>query len=542
MDVLMNKKNDFFDVIIIGGGINGAAIARDAALRGLKVALFEKKDFGSGTTQYSTRLIHGGLRYLEQFQFGLVFEALQEREHLLKIAPHLVKPLQFVIPEYKQSRRSFWYLELGMIFYDLLSFLKSLPHHTILWNKRKVLGLEKGLNSKWLKGGVAYFDAQVNFPERLCLAHILDAQKHGAVVRNHCEVKRILVEKERVECVEVFDIKNNTQKKYFAKVIVNASGPWVDQTNDLLARHLKKEIGGTKGSHIVVKPWKNAPVCALYVEAVSDKRPIFIVPWRGYILIGTTDIPYDKNLDSVYPTTSEAEYFITETNHLFPTAALNLKKVIHTYAGVRPLPAVRKEAPGDIPRSHIIIDHTSYGVERYFSIISGKITTHRSLAEEVVDQVMKKLGKKGKCVTDEIATDGGEIDNYDNYLKEKVAFWQKRIDLKEDQIRYLIDIFGTNHAKVLQLSLEDKKLQQRISLHHPDIMAEIIYCLQNELVVTLGDFLQRRTGVGSGEGQGLDCVEEIAIFFKEHFNWSTATMKKEIDKYKKEVRELYTLR
>jgi len=543
----MNKKSDVFDLIIIGGGINGAAIARDAALRGLKVALFEKRDFGSGTTQYSTRLIHGGLRYLEQFQFGLVLEALQEREHLLKIAPHFVKPLQFVIPEYERSKRSFWYLELGMIFYDVLSFLKSLPHHTILWNKHKVLSLEGGLDQKGLKGGVAYYDAQVNFPERLCLAHVIDAQHHGALVKNYCEVQRILVDDRQVKGVEVFDITQNRQDTYYAPIVINASGPWVDKTNELLAQHLQKEIGGTKGSHIVVKRWKDAPDCALYVEAFSDGRPIFIVPWRGDMLIGTTDIPYNKNLDCIYPTISEAKYFITETNRLFPSANLNLKKVIHCYAGVRPLPIVRKEAPGDIPRSHIIRDYAFLGVKGYISIISGKITTHRSLAQEAVDLVMRKRGREGKCVTAKVPTFGGDlvkgsIKNYEDYVKYRVVFWQRKIELEEGQIRYLIEMFGTKHEEIIKLALRDNKLQRRVSSYHPDIMAEVEYCLEQELVVTLGDFLQRRTGIGSGEWQGLDCVEKVALVFKEHFKWSDTMMKGAIEEYKKEVRNFYTLR
>ena len=543
----MDQGLEIFDVAIIGGGIAGAAIARDAALRGLRVVLFERASFGSGSSSKSSKLIHGGLRYLRQVRdFGLVFEALQEREYLLKTAPHLVRPLHFLIPNYIHSTRDLWYLRLGMWGYDVLSILKSLPWHSYFKNALAMRLLEPGIETEGLRGGVAYYDGQVNFPERLCLANVLQAEKEGAVVANYTEVVKVLTEGSIVRGVRVRDGLSGKEEEYFAKMVVNASGPWVDMTNELLQKGrelLKSEIGGTKGSHIVVKEWKNAPRRAMYVEAYADRRPIFIIPWRGYMLIGTTDIPYKGNLDQVYPTRKEAEYFILETNRLFPDADLDLKKIISAYAGVRPLPAVRREAPGDIPRSHIIHDYNDLGITGYISIISGKITTNRSLAEEAVNDILKKLGRTGKrCVTRRTALVGGEIANIEKYTREQVVKIEKEFGLEREQAQYLIDMFGTEYEKVLAFCRKDKRLLKRISKYHQDVMAEVHYCVAVEKVKCVGDFLLRRSGIGTGEGQGLDCVEDVATEMGKLLGWDKKRVMQEIKDYKTEVKERYTVR
>ena len=537
-----------FDIIIIGGGINGAAIAREAQTRGLRVILLEKNDFASGTTQYSSRLIHGGLRYLEQFEFGLVFEALQEREYLLKTAPHLVRPLHFLIPNYLHSTRDLWYLRLGMIGYDFLSFLKSLPWHTYWKNANLVKLVEPGIETAQLNGAVAYYDGQVNFPERLCLANILSAQHAGAIVKNYHHVTKILTQNKTVIGVQTQDLLTKQQQTYYASLVINASGPWVDQTNELIKSlgPLSLEIGGTKGSHIVVKPWKSAPRRAIYVEAYHDRRPIFIIPWRKYILIGTTDIPFHGKLETVYPTTKEAQYFLDETNRLFPDAQLTTQKIIHAYAGVRPLPSIRKEAPGDIPRSHIIHDYQQDGITGYLSIISGKITTNRSLAQETINTLQSKLpphiAKKIKrSQTKSTPLFGGSIKNIEQYCKDNLSKIENTYHLDREQAQYLIDMFGTEHQKILAYCEHNKSLNKRISQYHPDILAQIYYCIEHEHVKTLSDFLLRRTGIGSGENQGLDCIQTVAKIMAPKLNWTAQHTKQQIQQYKKEIKIRYTL-
>ncbi|HYK21163.1 MAG TPA: glycerol-3-phosphate dehydrogenase/oxidase [Pyrinomonadaceae bacterium] len=376
------------DVIIIGAGINGAGIARDAAMRGLTVLLIDKADAGSGTTAASTRLIHGGLRYLEHFEFGLVRESLRERETLLKIAPHLVKPLPITIPIYKHNKRGPATIRAGMILYDLLSLGKSLPRHRML-SRAETLKRWPGLNPEDLLGSALYCDAQVEFVEELVLENVLDARKHGAEVLTHAPVTNLLAEGDVVSGAEF----ESEGKSHFArgKVIVNATGPWIDR---LLARapvESPQLIGGTKGSHIVIPPFRVAPANAIYLEAQSDRRPIFIVPWKGNYLIGTTDVRFEGDPDEVRCEMWEIDYLLAETNLAFPQARLTHDSVLFTYSGVRPLPRTNDKEEQSITRRHFIREHPQF--RNLLSIVGGKLTTYRSLAEECVDLVFRKLAR-----------------------------------------------------------------------------------------------------------------------------------------------------
>src|SRR5215211_123257 len=315
-----------FDVIVIGAGINGAGIARDAAMRGLTVLLIDKSDIGSGTTSASTRLIHGGLRYLEHFEFGLVRESLRERETLLKIAPHLVRPLPITIPIYKQSKRGRATVRAGMIAYDLLSVGKSLPRHRML-SRGETLKQSPGLNPDGLLGSALYFDAQVEFAERLVLENVLSTREHGAEVYTYAPVTNLTPSGIEFVC-------EGKKRSAQASVIINASGPWVDYLLD----DAPKLIGGTKGSHIVIAPFSGAPANAIYLEAESDKRPFFIIPWNGNYLIGTTDVRFDNDPDEARSEPWEIDYLLAETNRAFPEARLRREQVLYTYSGVRPLP------------------------------------------------------------------------------------------------------------------------------------------------------------------------------------------------------------
>jgi glycerol-3-phosphate dehydrogenase len=377
------------DVIIIGAGINGAGIARDAAMRGLKVLLIDKADIGSGTTSASTRLIHGGLRYLEHFEFGLVRESLRERETLLKIAPHLVKPLPIAIPIYKGSKRGRATIRAGMILYDLLSLGKSLPRHRML-SRAETLKRLPGLNPEGLLGSAVYFDAQIEFPERLVLANVLAAREHGAEVFTYAPVTNLIVEGDSLLGVEfVTDDGNNHFVQ--TKIVVNAAGPWVDR---VLARaHVESPtlIGGTKGSHIVVPSFPGAPATAIYLEAQSDRRPVFIIPWNGSYLIGTTDVRFEDDPDEVRCEMWEMDYLLAEANLVFPGARLTHDSVLFTYSGVRPLPRTSDKEEQSITRRHFIREHPR--LRNLLSIVGGKLTTYRSLAEECVDLIFRKLGK-----------------------------------------------------------------------------------------------------------------------------------------------------
>jgi glycerol-3-phosphate dehydrogenase len=371
------------DVVIIGGGINGAGIARDAAMRGLNVLLIDKGELGAATTSASTRLIHGGLRYLEHFEFGLVRESLREREILLKIAPDLVKPLAITIPIYKQSKRGRLTIRAGMILYDLLSWGKSLPNHRML-SRPETLERWPGLNPEDLVGSALYYDAQVEFPERLVVANALSAREFGAEVLTHTRVTSLTGS--GVQFAGQF---------VEASVIINAAGPWVDRVLERAPVKSPKLIGGTKGSHIIVPVFPGAPSNAIYLEARSDGRPIFIIPWNKLFLIGTTDVRFEGDPDEVRCELWEIDYLLSETNLALPDAGLTRDSILDTYSGVRPLPNQSST------RRHFIREHPQ--LPNLLSIVGGNLTTYRSLSEECVDLIFRKLGKTSPpCNTDKI--------------------------------------------------------------------------------------------------------------------------------------------
>jgi glycerol-3-phosphate dehydrogenase len=371
-----------YDVIIIGAGINGAGIARDAAMRGLKVLLIDKGEPGCGTTSASTRLIHGGLRYLEHFEFGLVRESLREREILLRIAPELIRPLGITIPIYKQSKRGRLTIRAGMILYDLLSWGKSLPSHQML-SRAETLERWPGLNPEGLVASALYYDAQVEFPERLVLENVKSARAFGAEVLTHTRVTNLGVENGRVSGVE---FQNQFAE---ADVVINAAGPWIDLV--LAPVKSPKLIGGTKGRHIVVAPFPGAPANAIYLEARSDGRPIFIIPWNKLYLIGTTDVRFEGDPDEVRCEPWEVDYLLSETNLALPSAHLTHDSILQTYSGVRPLPVTGDKDEQSITRRHFIREHPQ--LPNLLSIVGGKLTTYRSLAEECVDLIFRKIGK-----------------------------------------------------------------------------------------------------------------------------------------------------
>ena len=388
----------FFDVVIIGGGINGAGIARDAAMRGLKVLLIEKGDLGCGTTTASTRLIHGGLRYLEHFEFGLVRESLREREILLRIAPQLVKALPIAIPIYKQGKRGRLTIRAGMILYDLLSWGKSLANHRML-SRAETLERWAGLNPDALVGSALYYDAQVEFPERLVEANVRSAQEFGAEVLTHTRVTSLAVDDGKVSGVGF-----NGQIVY-AGIVINAAGPWIDLVLERAPVESPKLIGGTKGSHLVVAPFPSAPSNAIYLEARSDGRPIFIIPWNKLYLIGTTDVRFDGDPDEVRCEPWEIDYLLAETKLALPNAGLTRESILYTYSGVRPLPVTGDKNEESITRKHFIREHPR--LPNLLSIVGGKLTTYRSLSEECVDLIFRKLGKDSPCrtATESLATD-----------------------------------------------------------------------------------------------------------------------------------------
>lgn len=545
-----------FDLIVVGAGINGAGIARDAAMRGLSVLLLDKGDIANGTTQWSTRLIHGGLRYLEYYEVNLVRESLGEREKLLRIAPHLVKPLRFVVPIYERSKRGPALIRLGMVGYDVLSFDKSVPNHKML-SREEALEQYPGLNPDGLRGAATYYDGQTEYAERIAVENAISAREHGASVYTYAEVKRLLFDEEpggnglRVTGVEFEDRLNGATHIARAPVTVNVAGPWVDRVlggsggfgfeEGTANGDEGRMIGGTKGSHLVVDPFSGAPQDALYVEARGDGRPYFIVPWNGRYLIGTTDIRYEDDLDYVSATEDEIDYLIEETNAVIPQANLTRDSVLFTYSGVRPLPYMPAGSESSITRSHVVYDHAegkSVGpsAEGLISIVGGKLTTYRNLARQTVDVVYDKLHRHAPpCRTDKVPLPGGATQDFANFAAE----FKATSGLTDTLAERLLKLYGVRAPDVLSLAGEDSSLRMPLSptvtVETGIIGAEVIYAFRNEMAQTLSDALLRRTMAALGPRVALDVDNAAAEVAVRHLGWTETRARSEVRQFREYV-------
>jgi glycerol-3-phosphate dehydrogenase len=541
-----------FDVIVIGAGINGAGIARDAATRGLKVLLLDKGDIGGGTSSWSTRLIHGGLRYLEHGEFQLVRESLRERSCLLNIAPHLVRPIPLLVPVYKNARRGWWTIRAGMIAYDALRFNKSrsnksLPSHRML-SIAETLQQAPALNREGLRGAAVYFDAQVEFAERLVLENVLSAVSHGATALTYARVQKLIVENGAVRGVEFSLLQSRTSKvasqsresrTATALIVINAAGPWIDDLLDQASsKPTERLIGGTKGSHIIVARFPGAPDTAIYVEAETDGRPFFIIPWNAKYLIGTTDIRYDGDLDDVKITGAEIDYLLRETNRVLPAAKLTREQILYTYSGVRPLPFTGDKDEQSITRHHFIRAHPK--LRNLFSIVGGKLTTYRSLAEETVDLVSKRLrldsGRKDlshptRCLTAHDPLPGAATTDFANFS----ADFKQDSRLPEATNDRLLRIYGTRAALLVELLKDDPSLAEVFDSETGALAAELVFAFKQELATTLSDCLLRRTMVGLNSSSGLTAIEAAGAIAQKFLGWSELRVKQEIKAYKEEV-------
>ncbi len=529
------KQN--FDLIIIGGGINGAGIARDAAERGLKVLLVERNDFASGCSAHSTRLIHGGLRYLEHLEFNLVYESLQEREILLKNYPHLVNPLGLLVPAYEGNKFDLFKLNIGMWLYDWLSSGKSLkPYQKI--SEEQIPTLDLGIKTTGLEGAVFYYDAQVPIAERLVLENILTAEARGAICINHCEVTEVICSKihgkYHAQGVKFKDTLNGRRPfTVYGKNIVNLTGPWLDDDIKWLkekdqfpiSTKLKRRIGGTKGSHIVVKPFPGAPTqFGIYNEARLDGRPFFILPFKlgmndDLYLIGTTDIflEKDEDINKVHITEREIMYLLNEVNDLFPQAGLTEDSIVKTFCGVRPLPYVSKESKaGSVSRKHFTINHDKEGLANYYSVVGGKLTTFRSLAEELVNKFTSHRSYTASRRT--VGCNYPEDMDFYSYIQEISRDYNAKYGVDAHTILHLLMLYGTNTAKVLDLTLENPLLKNKINKDFEDIEAQIVYAIRYEQAFTVEDILERRLTIGLCRDKvDKDIIKTIRYHLTEEF-------------------------
>jgi glycerol-3-phosphate dehydrogenase len=522
-----------FDAVIVGAGVNGCGAARDAAMRGLRVLLLDKGDVASGTTAASTRLIHGGLRYLEHGEVGLVRESLRERETLLrKVAPHLVRPLAMLVPVYAGRRRGRFTIRAGMLAYDLLSSSKTLPRHRML-TPAEALGHAPGLETEGLRGAAVFYDAQVEYAERLAVENALDARAHGATVLTYARVERLLVEGGAARGVVFTDLLGGATHDARAPFILNAAGPWVDGVLEGSGAEGEKLIGGTKGSHVVVRAFEGAPRAAVYTEALEDGRPFFVVPWDGKLLIGTTDERYGGDLDRVEADGREIEYLLRETNRVLPSARLTRADVLYTYSGVRPLPRVAEGQEGGITRRHFI---KQSGVRGLFNVVGGKLTTYRALAEGAVDLIFSARGETPPpCRTADAPLPGAAVEDFDAFSRD----FNSRGTLPRATAARLLKVYGARAAEVLRLARDDAELSAVISDETGSIGAEVVYAFREESAETLTDCLMRRTMVGLNGSVGLDALEGAAHIARKFLGWDGKRASREVEAYRKYVERFH---
>lgn len=497
----------------------GAGIARDLTLRGLDTLLLEKEDFSSGTTSRSTRLIHGGLRYLRQLEFGLVRQDMREREVLLRIAPHLVHPLTFLIPI--QSTLLNLTMAAGVTLYDIISCDKTLPNHKYL-NKQKTLQLEPGLKVSNLQGSYVYYDCQIPYAERLNWETALSAAENGATVVNYGRVIEIHREGDNVTGIKVKDELSGEKLNVRGKMIINAAGHWVDQVKDMIFTNKQPYLLRTKGIHLIIpEVSKNA----LVLFSPADNRLFFVIPWEGYSLVGTTDTVYTGNLDAVYATNDDVNYLLDGLHMAFPH--ITMEDVLFTYAGLRSLALKPGKTASDTSRSHEIIDHSKIdGLNGMLTVLGGKITAYRSVAEDVADFTCHKLGSKRRCTTGEIPLPGAPA-----LTQEEIQALEDKYQLENNITNNLARIYGTRSKRVLDLTLSNEKGKNRISPGGTDIIAQIWYSVIEESCLTVSDFMMRRSKISFNPNLGLEPVNTVAVEMKKLLHWNDDEMKYQINQF-----------
>ena len=511
-----------FEVAVIGAGINGAGIALDAALRGLSVVILDKNDMCSGCSAISSRLIHGGLRYLEYGEIPLVYESLHERRFLRLSAPHLVEPLRICIPIYDDARRGPLLIRLGMMAYDLLSLHKTVPNHEML-SGAEMQAAEPGLKKEGLRAAARYYDAQVAFAERLVLENLLAARAAGAELLTYCEVTAVNVTEGAVSSLSYIDRMSDTQHEIAVDNVVNAAGPWVDRVLETAPTKTDRHMGGTKGSHIIVGNFDGAPRDAFYVEAAADGRPFFILPWNDQYLIGTTDIRYQGDLDDVRASNEEVEYLLTETNRVFPDAGLTQEDIHYAYAGVRPLPFQKKGPESAITRRHIIKVNRTIG-KGLISIVGGKLTTYRNLAEQTVDKIAKlNRMKLPKCRTRDNLLPG-------TWGREAAAERLQSLKLlSEKGVARLLSIYGGRAAAICDLCDAEPRLASTMDDEKTVLAAEVVFALREEFAKTLTDVVFRRTMIGLDADQGRPLYEAVADVAASECRWGAEEKARQLD-------------
>lgn len=534
-----NYTNKNYDVIVVGGGITGASVAYEAALRGFTVALIEKNDFACATSSATSKMIHGGLRYLAKGEIHLVRESLKERRILMNIAPNLVHPLPFIYAMYNTDKVPPIFIRIGMILYQILSFDKKLvndkskkmPDYKTL-SAKKVKELVPCAETNGLKGAHLYYDAKNHSPERLTLAFVKSAYNNGADVANYVEVTDFLTEKKdkktQVNGVVVYDKINNKKVEINSKIVINCAGPWADI---LLKKVLNQKNGDklvrSEGIHIVI----NRKYHQNYVFAAcsKDNQHYFIIPYRNKTLIGTTDKLFEGNPDNYKVTKQSIEELLCKVNESFcKQNPIQYNEIKYFYGGLRPLVEQDSSNVYKASRKYEVTDMKKNGVEGLIVVEGGKFTTSRSLAKNVVNKIFCKLNiDDNKSNSKKIFLKGCEITNFSQFVKVKQ---QKYNQLKPQWIEYLCKSYGTEIDLLMEIFYSSENYQ-KIFNDDGENIAQVVFAIKNEMAINLADILLRRTTIAQLGDVCLEDIKQIAEIASNELNWTEEYKQKQILEY-----------
>ena len=529
------NPHEKFDVIVIGGGISGASVAYEAATRGLKVALLEKKDFSWATSAATSKMIHGGLRYLVNGEVRLVRESLRERRVLENIAPNYVYPQPIMMMHHKKPlKNNKRVVKVGMLLYDALSYdknrtwdpCKRIPAHKTI-SRREVLRQEPHVRAEGLAGASVFCDCMSIFPERLTLAFIKSAVAHGAKAANYAKVEGFLMDAgNRVAGVKVKDLLTGEVHDIAGTVTVNCGGPWADLLLDMAKPDGKDApmLRRSEGIHIITA---KRLLSGQYIvgSMTPSGRHFFLIPWRNHTLIGTTDKPFNGNPDDYRVTRESIMELIDDVNRSFGDGKLSYEDVKHTYGGLRPLVEKETRETYASSRKYEIYDNKDAGLDGLITVEGGKYTTSRRLAENCLKIVAVKLGRNlGKSVTNKKFLTGCEIKDLNFFMNEAR---EQDNGLSRTTREYLARNYGTEYREIAKLAREDQSLSETLN-NDGEIQAQVVYAVRNEMARTLSDIVMRRTGIGTLGNPGEEVLRKVADVAARELRWDKEKTEKEI--------------
>jgi len=522
------------DVLVIGGGITGAGVALDAATRGYRVGLVEAADYAGGTSSRSTKLVHGGLRYVPQRQFGLVREALQERDRLVRLAPHLVAPLPFLVPLYRGVRRPLGIslpaaarpfagigIRLGLTGYDLLA-RSALSHRSL--SETEALSYAPGLRPEGLSRTFLYYDAQTD-DVRLTHAVLATARRHGAITLNYAEAAAMRLE--NGPRVTVLDRLTQRPLEVPTRHVVNAAGIWTERVA-ALAGPSPFRITMSKGTHLVLDRPGLVDGAALVIPETDDGRLAFLVPWRGRLILGTTDEAYQGDPRTPQPTAGEARYLLEHLNRYLRTP-IGPGAMVGAYAGIRPLISKGDGSPSELSRGHEVVEHGS----GLISIIGGKLTIYRKMAQDTVDVLVRRDRVTAPCRTTDLVLEGGaDLEA----ARRDAGRRGESLGLTGDQVEHLIGAYGSGAVSVLELIKQEPALAKPLLPDLPVLYAELVVACREEGVLTLTDWMVLRSRLALlDRHQGRGCVREAAALMGRELGWSGAEEGQQVKAFERTI-------